>query len=481
MQRCNYDIGVIGGGAAGLTVASGSAQLGAKTLLIEREEKLGGDCLHFGCVPSKTLIRSAAVYDLIKHTSLYGLPELAVPTVEYNKVATRIKSVIDTIQVHDSVERFNSLGVEVAFGDARFLDPHTVAFAGQKVTADKWLIATGSSPAIPTFAGGGMEYCLTNKDIFSLPVLPTTLVVLGAGAIGIEMAQAFCRLGSRVIVVQRSGHILSKEDADLADLVMKVLEDEGVQFILEASVFSVQEKNGNKEVVVRRKQGEELVLQASHVLAVQGRQANLDGLGLRDIGVLYTERGIEVDDRLRTSLKHIYAAGDVIGHHQFTHAAGYEGGIVLSNAILHLPRKVNYTWMPRCTYSSPEFAVLGLTEKEAQAQGLEYRLWTEDFSNNDRAQAEGALVGRIKLLLSKKGKPLGVQIVGIHAGDLLAEWVAVVNGRVKLSHLAGAVHPYPTLAEINKRVVGKYFGEKLFSDKVRKALRLIFRYQGEAI
>lgn len=479
MAKYDYDIGVIGGGAAGLTVASGSAQLGAKTILLEQEEKLGGDCLHYGCVPSKTLIHSATAYNSLRDMEMLGLPAVKKSPVDYSLVADRIQKVINTIQVHDSVERFNGLGVEVAFGTAEFVDSHSVKVDKRVVIAKKWLVATGSSPFIPDFKG--KEFCLTNRDIFSLPQLPEHLVVLGGGAIGIEIAQAFARLGSKVSVVQRSEQILSREDKELADIVMQALVGDGVKFYLGHTVEKIEQEKGVYKVTVIDNKKNKINVNCTHVLAAYGRRPNVESLLLEKAGVDYNEKGVSVDARLRTNVKHIYAAGDVTGKYQFTHAAGYEGGIVITNAIMGLPRKVNYQWMPHCTYTDPEFAVVGKTEKELTAEGQSYSVWTEDFKNNDRAQAEATITGKIKLLLSSKGKPLGVHIVGHNAGDLLAEWVAVVNGKLKLSTLAGAIHPYPTQAEINKRVVGQYFGKKLFSDKMRRALKLIHRYQGSAV
>jgi pyruvate/2-oxoglutarate dehydrogenase complex dihydrolipoamide dehydrogenase (E3) component len=294
------------------------------------------------------------------------------------------------------------------------------------------------------------------------------------------MAQAFSRLGSKVTVLQRSQQILSKEDKDMADTVMKVLENESITFHLGCKLLGAKNGAHNKEVSIETATGETLIISGEEILVALGRSVNTDGLGLEKIGVDLDRKGIKVDRRLRTSHKHIYAAGDVIGGYQFTHAAGYEGGIVVSNAVFHLPRKVDYTWMPWCTYTGPELASIGLNEKMAQADGIEYRLWEESFADNDRGLAEGEETGKIKLLLNKKGKPLGVQILGLHAGELLGEWVAALNGGLKLSGLAGSIHPYPTLSEINKRVVGATFSEKIFSEKVRKILKFFFRYQGRA-
>lgn len=480
MPDYDFDIGILGGGAAGLTIASGAAQLGAKTLLVEKEKELGGDCLHFGCVPSKTLIRTAHVYHLMKTAKVFGLPEMTVPPVDFKEVAARIRLVISTIQEHDSEERFCSLGARVEFGEPAFIDDHSIRLNGDTYSAKNWVIATGSSPGIPPVKGLDKTPFITNKEIFSLDRLPSSMIILGAGPIATEMAQAFSRLGSKVFVVQRSGQILSKEDKDLADEVMGVLSSEGVEFYLSATIIRALERDGEREVLIKDGDGREISLRAEKILVALGRKPNIEGLGLEYIGVELNKKGVKVDNRLRTNMKYIYAAGDVTGAYQFTHAAGYEGGIVISNAIFHLPRKADYTFLPWCTYTDPELASIGMNEKAAKAAGIEYSVWTEAFKDNDRSLAEGERIGKIKMILDKDEKPIGVQILGPRAGELLNEWVAVFNGKVKLSSLASAVHPYPTLGEINKRVAGAYFSPKIFSDKVKKGLKFFFNLKGRA-
>lgn len=478
MTTHDFDLGIIGGGAAGLTVAAGAARLGARTLLIEKEPSLGGDCLHYGCVPSKTLIHTAHVYHQLGKTADYGLPAVVAGPVDFRRVRERIRSVIAQIQHHDSVERFCGLGVQVEFGTPEFRDEHAVRLHGATRSARYWVIATGSSPAAAELPALQKISCLSNREIFSLERLPATMLILGAGPIAMEMAQAFQRLGTRVRVIQRSGQVLSKEDKDLADTVLTALQNEGVAIHLHSRVIDAGENGSGKWVTVQDQEGRQTTHQAEAILLAQGRTANTAGLGLERIGVALTPAGISVDNRLRTSHKHIFAAGDVTGAHQFTHAAGYEGGVVLANAVFRLPRRADYTLLPWCTYTDPELASIGLNEKRAQAAGIAYTVWSEEFRDNDRAVAEGRPAGRIKMLLGDREKLLGVQIAGPRAGDLLAEWVAVMGGGVKLSTLAGAVHPYPTLAEINKRVAGSFLSGKLFSGTVRKGLRLFFQLKG---
>jgi pyruvate/2-oxoglutarate dehydrogenase complex dihydrolipoamide dehydrogenase (E3) component len=351
---------------------------------------------------------------------------------------------------------------------------------GQTYSAKNWLIATGSSPLIPQVKGLDATPYLTNREIFYLERLPISLIIFGGGPIGIEMAQAFGRLGTKVTVIQRSGQILPKEDRDMADQVMDVLKREGIRFHLNTSIVSAQDLGNEREVVVRTGDGSMVILKAETILVATGRKPNIEGLGLDRIGVAFDEKGVKVDERMRTSQKHIYAAGDVNGGYLFTHAAGYEGGIVVSNAIFHLPRKADYTFLPWCTYTDPELASIGMNETAAKKAGIEYSLWTEEFRANDRSLAEGEETGKIKMILNEKETPIGVQIFGPHAGELVNEWVAALNGGVKLWRLLSAVHPYPTIGEINKKVAANFFSQKIFSDKVKKGLKFFFNLRGRA-
>jgi len=480
MANYDFDIGVIGGGSAGLTVTSGAAQLGAKTLLVEKEKKLGGDCLHFGCVPSKTLIKTAHVYHMTKNAKAFGLPQVDVPPVDFKQVSKRIKSVIDIIQKHDSEERFCGLGARVEFGEPEFVDEHSVRLNGKSVSAKSWVIASGSSPLVPPIEGLHQTPHITNREIFYLDHLPKSMIILGGGPIGTEMGQAFNRLGTKVYIVDRADQILGKEDKDMADAVMNVMQSEGVVFHLNASIEAARDLGKEREVILKDSAEKTVKLRAETILVSMGRAPNTGGLGLENIGVKFDRRGITVDKRLKTSQKHIYAAGDVNGGFQFTHAAGYEGGIVVSNAVFRIPRKTDYTFLPWCTYSDPELASIGVNEKSAKAAGIKYSTWTEAFKDNDRSLAEGETVGKIKMILDEKERPIGVQILGPRAGDLINEWVAVLNGKVKLSTLASAVHPYPTIGEINKKVAGTYFSPKIFSDRIKKGLKFFFHLKGRA-
>jgi pyruvate/2-oxoglutarate dehydrogenase complex dihydrolipoamide dehydrogenase (E3) component len=368
----------------------------------------------------------------------------------------------------------------VEFGNAKFADEHSVRLNGGMFSAKKWVIATGSSPFVPLIEGIDKTPYITNKELFSLKTLPQSMIAIGGGPISIEMAQAFNRLGTKVTVVERANQVLGAEDKDMAEDLMNILISEGITFYLGSMPLSTKDLGNEKEIIIKNADGKILSLKAETILIAVGRKANLQDLGLEDIGVETDKKGLKIDARLRTNHKHIYVAGDTTGSYQFTHAAGYEGGIVLSNAILHLPRKADYTYLPWCTYTDPELASIGMNEKRATAAGISYSVWTEVFRTNDRSLVEGEETGKIKLLLDENERPIGIQILGPHAGELISEWVAVMNGKVKLSTIASGVHPYPTLGEINKKVVGTFFSGKIFSKKVKWALKFFFNLKGRA-
>jgi pyruvate/2-oxoglutarate dehydrogenase complex dihydrolipoamide dehydrogenase (E3) component len=322
----------------------------------------------------------------------------------------------------------------------------------------------------------------TNETVFSQRTLPKRLLVLGGGAVGLEMAQAFQRLGSRVTVVEFLDQILGPEDADVAEIVRGRLEAEGMTILTGTKATRAASSGSTIHLTVAPAKGDGAArdLEADALLVATGRKPNVDDLALDAAGIEFTPRGIPTDARVRTNRKHIFAAGDVNGQFPFTHVAGYEGSIALTNAVLHLPRKADYTKVPWCTYTDPEVASVGLNEKRAQQAGVEYRLLEEDFADNDRALAEAEPLGKIKLLLDPKGKILGCQIVGAHAGELIHEWITALNGGVKLSTMAGEIHVYPTLSEISKRAAGEYYSDKLFSERTKSVLRFLFHLKGRA-
>lgn len=486
MAEYDFDLIIIGSGAAGLTIASGAAQLGVKVLLIEKEKQMGGDCLHYGCVPSKTLIKCAKVRHQMSKAESYGLPAPTLEPVDFSKVSAHIKSVIETIQPHDSPERFESLGAVVRFGLASFTDAHTIALAPQNggtpehISGKIIVIAAGSTPSAPPFKGLDQVEYLTNETVFFQQSLPPTLTVIGGGPIAVEMAQSLHRLGSQVTLLQRSANILSKEDADMAEVVEQSLREDGIKVITNSSIEEISKDGDQISVHYGTKEHPAQKVTSDSLLVALGRTPSVRALNLENTGVEFSKKGIPVDEKMRTNVPHIYAVGDITGKYQFTHAAGYEGGIVIANAVFKMPRKADYTLIPWVTYCDPELASIGYNEKRAKDAGIDYTVRTEEFASNDRALAENQPEGKLKLLQDNKGRVIGVQIVGIHAGELINEWVAILGGKVKLSTLAGAIHPYPTLGEINKKVAGSILSEKVFSPFTRKVLRTLFKYRGKA-
>ena len=482
MARFEYDLGIIGGGAAGLTAAAGGAQFGAKTILIEKSAKLGGDCLHYGCIPSKTLIRTAAVWHLAGRSNEFGLPSLTLPPVDLGAVMDRVQAVIEKIQHHDSPERFCVLGTEIRFGRPVFVDDHVVEVEGKRISARNWIIATGSSPILPPIEGLTAVPYWTNEIVFSQRILPGRLIVLGGGPIGLEIAQAFARLGSKVTIVEFMDQILGPEDADIAKMLKARFEAEGVTILTETKALKAELKGAAILLTVApvAQGGPPKVIEGDALFLSTGRKPNIGDLALEKAGVAFTPHGIPTNSRLKTNISHIYACGDVNGQFPFTHVAGYEAGIALTNAVLHLPRTVDYGKIGWCTYTDPEVASIGFNEKRARKEGLDYRIIEEKFEENDRAQAEGETVGKIKILLDKNDKLLGCQMMGAHAGELIHEWIIALSGGVKLSAMAGAVHVYPTLSEISKRAAGRVFADKLFGDRTKSILRLLFNLKGRA-
>ncbi len=478
MGTYDYDMIIIGGGAAGLTVAAGAAQLGAKTALIEKR-KLGGDCLHYGCVPSKTLIKTAKVYHYAKHLKDFGLPSVDVPPCDLKSVMDHVRSVIDKVAVHDSVERFQGMGVDVMFGQSGFVSEHEVTVNGNTLSGKRFTIATGSSPMVFPIDGLQETGFVTNEEVFSMEKLPGRMVVLGAGPIGAELAHAFVRLGSKVTLIDLVANPLSIEDFDMADVVIRQMALDGMAFRMNSKATRVYEEAGHKVVVVENKEGKEEAVHCDEILVATGRKVNVEGLNLEAAGVDYTKKGIETDLHMKTSQKHIYAAGDVNGKFPFTHMAGAEGSVIVRNAIMHVPGKINYNLTPWVIFTDPEIASIGYNEQRAKQEDVAYDIHTEEFEEVDRAVAESEYKGKIKILTQEgSDKIIGVQIVGLHAGELIGSSVMAVNKGMKLSDLATQIFAYPTLSEIHKKSAGKYYADKIFSPKVRSILKLLFGYQG---
>ena len=476
MAKAEFDIAVIGGGAGGLVVAAGGASLGAKVALVEKH-KLGGDCLWYGCVPSKTLIKSAHVAYTMRHADRWSL-EPGNPKPDLARVMERVAGVIKGIEPNDSPERFRGLGVDVILGSGRFVAPDAFEVNGRRLTAKTFVIATGSRPAVPKLPGLEAIPFLTNETLFDLREPVPSLIVIGAGPIGAEMAQAFRRLGSEVAVVDMAPRILPREDADLADVVFRQMRDEGIRFCLGASILGCSGRKGDVRATVRMADGTSTVLEGSHLLLAAGRSANVEGLGLDAAGVRVEKGRIIVDERLRTTNSRVYAVGDAAGGYQFTHLAEHHAGIVLRHAIFRMRWAKPSPVVPWCTYTDPELARVGLSETEAGERSVAHRVYRFAFDDIDRARAEGETEGFAKIVTDPGGKLLGAAIVGPRAGELIAEYVLAVAKGMSASDLAGVIHAYPTLAQINRRVADQRLKEGL-TPSSRRWIQRIFGLQGE--
>lgn len=439
-----YDIVIIGGGSAGLVVASAAAQLKAKVALVERH-KLGGDCLWFGCVPSKSLIHASRVAYQVKNAARFGI-YTEPPEIEFAKVTGHVQQVIANIQPHDSPERFRGLGVEVIFGEGKFIDKKTFEVDGQQLTARAFVIATGSRPAIPSVEGLHSADFLTNEKVFDLKERPNSLVIIGAGPIGCELGQAFSRLGSNVTIISSKSHILPKEEPEAALVVQKQFESEGINILKEVRAEKVEVVDGKKQVTAG---GKNIIV--DEILVAGGRLPNVESLNLEVAGVEVGKPGIIVNEKLQTTNSKIYACGDVIGGYQFTHVAGYEAVVALTNALFFPISKVNYRVIPWATFTDPELARVGLTEKQAKERyGDDVCVLKQPFSGVDRAQAEAATTGFGKIITKGNGEILGAHLVGISAGELIHEIVLAMSHKLPVSALTG-IHVYPTLSEVNSK------------------------------
>ncbi|MCG8358498.1 MAG: FAD-dependent oxidoreductase [Kiloniellales bacterium] len=466
------DLCIIGGGSGGLSVAAGAAQMGAEVVLIEKAE-MGGDCLNYGCVPSKALLAASHSAHNVREGARFGVNGHE-PAIDFQKVHDHVHGVIGAIAPHDSVERFEDLGVRVIQAAARFTAPDEVVAGDVTVRAKRFVIATGSSPAVPPIEGLDQVPFLTNETIFDLTERPDHLIVIGGGPIGVEMAQAHRGLGSEVSLLEVFS-ILAKDDSDAVAVVRERLVRDGIALHERIKIKRVEARGNGIAVILESESGVEETILGSHLLVAAGRRANVANLGLEAAGVAYSPKGIEVDARLRSSNKRIFAIGDVAGGFQFTHMAGYHAGIVIRNALFKLPAKAKYHAVPWVTYSDPELAHVGLGEDAARDRHGEVKAVTFPFAENDRAQAERETEGFIKVVVGKKGKVLGATIVGAHAGELILPWVLAVDQGLKIGTMASIIAPYPTRSEVSKRVAGSYFTPALFGERTRKVVRFLQR------
>ncbi len=470
-----YDLIVIGGGAGGLVVTAGAAQLGLRVALVEKAGRLGGDCLHYGCVPSKTLIHSAKVASLLRRAPEFGLEGSEGP-LDFARVTARVHDVIAQIQKHDDPDRFRAYGAEVLFGPARFISPHEIEVNGQRLAGRKFVLATGSRPLVPPLDGLEAAGYLTNETAFDLKRLPPSLIVLGGGPVGIELAQAFARFGARVTVVEMLDRILPAEDAELSGTLREILQGEGLAIHTGTRAVRAAAAPAGKLLFCRA--GErELRFEADEILVAVGRAPNVEGLNLEAAGVAHGPRGVQVDVRLRTTARHIWACGDVTGPFLFTHVAEYQAGIVIRNVAFHLPARADYRAIPWTTFTDPELARVGLTEAEAREGGVRHEVLRFPFHQVDRALAEGEPRGLAKFVVGR-GRVLGASILGPRAGELIHEAVLAMQARLPFSRISQAVHVYPTLAQVNRRAVNTYYGPRLFSPRTRAMVRWIRRLLG---
>ncbi|MCI4664962.1 MAG: FAD-dependent oxidoreductase [Neomegalonema sp.] len=469
------DLCVIGAGSGGLSVAAGAAQMGARVVLIERGE-MGGDCLNTGCVPSKALLAAAKAAHCQSATAGFGVAPVT-PAIDFAAVQAHVRDVIARIAPHDSQERFEGLGVTVLRESACFVSPREARAGEARIRAKRFVIATGSQAALPPIPGLAETPHLTNETLFSVPEQPAKLLIIGGGPIGLEMAQAHRRLGSDVTVLE-AARALARDEPELAEIALAALRAEGVEIREGVTIESVAKAGDGSGVVIGLHDGS--ALRGSHLLVAAGRRPAIDGLGLDAAGIAYGPRGVEVDDRLRTSNKKVFAIGDVaIGPGaglQFTHVAGYHAGVVIRNALFRIPAKASLAHAPWTTYTDPELAQVGLTERaarEAHGDAVEVSSWS--LAENDRAQAERRTQGRVKVVLGRRGKILGAGIVGPQAGELIQVWALAISKGMKIKDIAGMIAPYPTLGEASKRAAGAYFAPKLFAPRTRWVVRQLLK------
>ena len=471
-----YDLTIIGGGSAGLVLAVAGARLGKKTALVERH-RIGGDCLWTGCVPSKALLKAAKVANSLQNAEKYGItvPET---TPDWQRVMAYVRGTQHTIEEeHDNPERFREMGVDVIFGDGHFESSDTFVVEDTEngetrtLKSKKFVISTGSRPVAPPIPG--LESCdyLDSETVWELEEFPERLLVVGAGPIGVELGQAFQRLGADVTIAQRSGRVLTKEDADVSEQLLRYLREEGIAIRLNTNIAQVAQSQDGINVQFDDSGNGTVEQTFDKILIAAGRAPNVEGLGLDKIGVQIGSRGIEVNNRLQTSVRNIYAAGDVIGHYLFTHVAAFQAQLLLRNIFFPLSKTINYAVVPWTTFCDPEVARCGLTEAEARERYGDVDVFTLDQNDVDRAVAEGETHGFSKVIASRwTGKILGVHLVGTNAGEVIHEYILAMQSGIPLRKLSGMIHVYPTFSSSVWCVAGKWFSESTLIQTLRKLL-----------
>lgn len=467
------DICVIGGGSGGLTVAAAAAAFGVDVVLIE-SGKMGGDCLNYGCVPSKAMIAAGKTADTMRHAEKFGIKSVD-PEVNFGRVHDHVHSVIGAIAPNDSVERFTSLGVKVIEDHGKFIDAKSVAAGDYEIKARRFVIATGSRAFVPPIPGLDTIDYLTNETLFEQRRKPSHLIVIGGGPIGMEMAQAHRRLGSQVTVIEAM-KAMGKDDPELAAIVLDRVRADGVDIREDTKVVSVEKKGAKGVRVVVENHGEQSHVDGTHILVATGRAANVDGLGLDEAGVDFDRRGVKVDKALRTSNKRIYAIGDVAGGLQFTHVAGYHAGLVIQSILFRIPGKPNDEIIPWATYTDPELAHVGLTEDQARGRHKDITILRWPYAENDRAQAERKTDGLVKMITDRKGRILGASIAGAGAGEMINMFALAVSKKMKAGDLRGFVAPYPTMTEITKRAATSHAAPMTRKPFVRRIIGFLRRF-----
>ena len=471
MNRIKTDICIIGAGSGGLSVAAGAAQMGADVVLLEGH-KMGGDCLNFGCVPSKALIAAGKQAHLMRHGANLGVTPVE-PVVDYAAAKRHVHSVIETIEPMDSQERFEGFGINVIREFGQFISDKEVQAGDTIITARRFVIATGSAPFVPPIPGLDDVTVHTNETIFDLMERPDHLIIVGGGPIGMEMAQAHRRLGSKVTVIE-GAKALGKDDPELAAIALEKLRGEGIEIVEGATAEKVT-GSADGPITVHTNMGD---FSGSHLLMAVGRKVNVEKLALEKANVAYERGGVTVDDRLRsTTNRRVYAIGDVAGGLQFTHVAGYHAGVIARSILFGLPAKAKTSHIPCATYTDPEIAQVGLTEAEARSKhGGNLEVVRAEMHHNDRLIAEGKTTGLVKVMIVK-GRPVGASIVGPFAGELIGTWAMAIANNLKMSAIAGTVLPYPTVGEVNKRAASAYFSPRLFeSDMVKRVVRFVQKF-----
>ena len=455
-----YNLVVVGGGTAGLVSAMGAAGLGARVALIERH-LLGGDCLNYGCVPSKALIRAARAAFDARQVGAFGVTAQESVGVDFAAVMERMRRLRAGISHHDSAKRFAESGIEVFLGDAKFVSPEEVEVAGVRLRFTRAVIATGARAAAPPIAGLAEAGFLTNESVFSLTSLPKRLAVIGAGPIGCELAQAFQRFGSEVTILSTGSHLLPREDPDAAAILREQLVEEGISLVLDAKLTNVTAGPRGKKIAFDRGRGAEEIV-ADEILVAVGRAPNVDGLGLEAAGVAFDRGGVKVDDRLRTANPRIFAAGDICSPYKFTHAADAMARVVLQNALFMGRKKASSLVIPWSTYTDPEIAHVGLYEHEAREHGIVLKTFTVSLADVDRAVLDGETSGFARLHVDpRNGRILGATVVARHAGEMISEVALAMTEGLTAGSLSKTIHPYPTQGEVWKRLGDMYARTRL--------------------